>query len=199
MTSCRDGDRIKAFEIERRELLKRGLMGAMLFKLGGTSVMLSPRQARAQDVPLQIFSGEESALLEALGDTLVPGAAEAGFVHYLDSQLAVFPPDSLLMIRYLDVVPPYTDFYRAAIAAIDGYAAHRHGMPFADLAPDARHGLIGEFAGENAEEGWTGPPSPFVYFVLRADAIDVTYGTRAGFLRLGVPHMAHITPDPEWS
>lgn len=199
MTICRDNDRIKAFELERRELLKRGLMGAMVFKLGGVSVMLSPRQARAQNVPLQIFDEGEAALLEALGETLVPGAAEAGYVHYLDSQLSISPTDTLLMIRYLDVVPPYVDFYRGAIAAVEGYAKLRRQASFADLSPGDRAALIGEFAGENPAEGWSGPPSPFVYFVLRADAIDVAYGTRAGFLRLGVPHMAHITPDPEWS
>ena len=35
-----------------------------------------------------------------------------------------------------------------------------------------------------------GPPGPFVYLVLRSDAVDVVYGTMDGYAALGVPHMA---------
>ena len=49
-----------------------------------------------------------------------------------------------------------------------------------------------------AAQPWDGAPSPFVHFVLRADAIDVAYGTRSGFARLGIPYMAHIEPERDW-
>ena len=32
----------------------------------------------------------------------------------------------------------------------------------------------------------------------RPDAIDVVYGTKAGFEQLGVPYMAHIEPPSRW-
>ncbi len=48
-------------------------------------------------------------------------------------------------------------------------------------------------------DGWTNaPPAPLFYFALRSDAIDVTYGTMAGFERLDIPYMAHIEPARPW-
>lgn len=46
--------------------------------------------------------------------------------------------------------------------------------------------------------GWSGPPAPLVYFVLRSDALDVVYGTEAGFALLDVPYMPHIPPERRW-
>ena len=46
--------------------------------------------------------------------------------------------------------------------------------------------------------GWAGPPASYVLFVLRADALDVTYGTPEGFEKLGIPYMAQIKPDKPW-
>ena len=43
-----------------------------------------------------------------------------------------------------------------------------------------------------------GAPDPFFAFVVRADAVDVTYGTMDGFRDLGVPYMAHIEPPSRW-
>ena len=45
---------------------------------------------------------------------------------------------------------------------------------------------------------WVGPPASYVLFVLRADALDVTYGTPEGFEKLGIPYMAQIKPDKPW-
>jgi hypothetical protein len=45
---------------------------------------------------------------------------------------------------------------------------------------------------------WMGPPAPLFFFVLRNDAVDVKYGTQAGFESLGVPYMPHIAPPAEW-
>ena len=46
--------------------------------------------------------------------------------------------------------------------------------------------------------GWQGPPGPFVYTVLRSDAVDVVYSTMEGYEALGVPYMAHIAPERRW-
>jgi hypothetical protein len=45
---------------------------------------------------------------------------------------------------------------------------------------------------------WHDPPPPFFYFVSRADAVDVVYGTLEGFRRLRVPYLAHIRPTEPW-
>ena len=45
---------------------------------------------------------------------------------------------------------------------------------------------------------WSGPPASYVMFLLRADALDVVYGTQAGFAKLGIPYSAHILPEANW-
>jgi hypothetical protein len=50
----------------------------------------------------------------------------------------------------------------------------------------------------NKAAGWQGPPGPFVYTVLRSDAVDVVYSTMEGYEALGVPYMAHIAPERRW-
>jgi hypothetical protein len=47
-------------------------------------------------------------------------------------------------------------------------------------------------------DGWQGPRAPFVYFLLRTDAVDVVYGTMDGYAKLGVPYMPHIAPTRSW-
>ena len=39
---------------------------------------------------------------------------------------------------------------------------------------------------------------PFFYFVLRNDAVDVVYGTKAGVESLDIPYMAHVEPPSRW-
>ena len=57
--------------------------------------------------------------------------------------------------------------------------------------------LISGMAADALSE-WVGPPASYVLFVLRADALDVTYGTPEGFEKLGIPYMAHIMPERPW-
>jgi len=64
--------------IERRAFLKGAALGTLAFTIGGVEVMLTPREARAQGVPLRTLTAEQSATLDALGETLVPGAKQAG-------------------------------------------------------------------------------------------------------------------------
>jgi len=177
--------------------LKGAALGALAYTVGGTEVLLSPREAFAQGLPLKVLTADERAALEALGDTLLPGAKDAGLAHYIDQQLSVDPSEALLIARGVGVMPPYVNFYRAGLAALDQSSLKLHGAKFAALAPEKRNEFVEQFR-QNNPEGWSGPPSPFFYFVSRADAVDVYYGTVEGFERLGIPYMPHISPLRRW-
>jgi hypothetical protein len=181
----------------RRLVLKGAALGALAYTVGGAEVLLSPREALAQGVPLRVLSAEERAALEALGDTLVPGAKDAGLAHYVDQQLGVPASESLLVARALGVMPPYANFYRAGLAALDASSEKAHGAKFAALPQEKKNEFVERFR-QKAPEGWSGPPSPFFYFVSRADAVDAYYGTVEGFERLGIPYMPHIAPLKRW-
>ena len=182
---------------QRRRILKGAALGALAYTVGGAEVLLSPREARAQDIPLKVLTADERAALEALGDTLLPGAKDAGLAHYVDQQLSVPASEALLMARAVGVMPPYANFYRAGLAALDAASQKAHGAKFAALPQDKRNAFVEQFR-QKAPDGWNGPPSPFFYFVSRADAVDVYYGTVEGFERLGTPYMPHIAPLRRW-
>ncbi len=184
-------------KIERRAFLKGAALSALVFTVGGTEVLLTPGEARAQGVPLKVLTADESAALEALGDTLLPGAKHAGIAHYVDLQLSVDPGDCLLVARTVGVMPPYADFYRGGLAALDQASGKLHQVKFAALTPEQRHEFVGQMREKNPD-GWNGPPAPFFYFLTRSDAVDVYYGTVEGFERLGVPYMPHILPERKW-
>src|SRR5262245_28045179 len=183
--------------VQRRLVLKGTALSALAFTVGGAEVWLSPREARAQDIALNVLTADERAALEALGDTLLPGAKEAGIAHFVDQQLSVEPGECLLVVRSLSVTPPYAGFYRAGLAALDQASVKLHEAKFAALAPEKRHEFVDRLRQKNPD-GWSGPPSPFFYFVTRIDAVDVYYGTVEGFERLGVPYMPHIVPPRRW-
>jgi hypothetical protein len=184
-------------QTSRRDVIRLGAASAVALAAGG----LTPRQARAQGVPIRTMGSKTVRLLEAFGEALAPGAKEAGLAHYVDAQLAKDPADSLLMIRYMDVPPPYGPFYEAGLDALDAASRTRFGEGFTRLTDDQRRAYIADLSRE-APAGWPpppeAPPSQLVYFVLRADAVDVVYGTEEGFERLGVPYMPHIYPETKW-
>ena len=64
--------------IERRVFLKGAGMGVLAFTVGGAQMMMTPGAARAQGVPFRLLKAHEAETLEALGETLVPGARQAG-------------------------------------------------------------------------------------------------------------------------
>lgn len=183
--------------IDRRSVLKNGAFGLFAFKFGLTEAFLTPKQARAEAAQYRTLAAAEVDTLEALGEVLVPGSAEQGLAHFVDSQISGDPSDSLLMIRYMDVPPPHAPFYQGGLAALNGVAETRHGKAFADLDAAKADALVGEISASQPAE-WQGPPAPLFYFVARADAVDVFYGTEEGFERLGVPYMAHIEPPTRW-
>jgi hypothetical protein len=183
-------------EIERRTFMQ-GAVLTLAFTVGGADVMLTPRQAHAQNIPLQTLTPDQGATLDADGEVLVPGAKAAGISNYVDHQITVPPEQSLLQARILSVRPPFANLYRAALGAIDGASSKTRGKKFAELTPDEQHDFIDAMR-QNKIDGWQGPPAPFVYNVLRSDAVDVVYATMDGYAMLGVPYMPHIAPTQKW-
>jgi hypothetical protein len=137
----------------------------------------------------------ECRTLDALGDTLLPGAAEAGIARYVDDQLGRSVP--LLFLKYMDYPDSLVEFYRAGLRALDEISKTRHGRAFADLDEKQRSALVRDLS-KNTPPGWNGPPAPLFYFVTRNDAADVYYGTPQGFAQLGVPYASLKRPPANW-
>ena len=184
--------------IERRAFMKGAAVGALAFTVSGAEVLLTPAAARAQSVPLRTLTAAQAATLEALGETLVPGARQAGISHFVDQQLSIPAEEALLEARILNIRPPYANFYRAALGAVDRASqALNNGRAFAELTQAEQRSLVDNMR-QNKIEGWQGPAGGFVYTVLRMDSIDVVYGTMEGYAALGVPYMPHIAPTKKW-
>jgi hypothetical protein len=185
-------------DIERRAFIKGAGVGALAFTVGGAEVLLTPGQARAQNVAFRTLNAEQVAALEALGETLVPGARAAGISHFVDQQVSIPAEEALLEARILNVRPPFANFYRAALGAVDRASqAVNGGKTFAQLTATAQYGFVDNMR-QNKIEGWQGPAGGFVYTVLRFDSIDVVYGTMEGYAALDIPYMAHIAPTKMW-
>jgi hypothetical protein len=107
------------------------------------------------------------------------------------------PEEALLEARILNVRPPYVNFYRAALAAVEGASTALNGKRFAALDPFGQYDFVDRIR-LNKVDGWQGPPASFVYLVTRSDAVDVVYGTIEGYARLEIPYMAHIEPKTRW-
>jgi hypothetical protein len=179
---------------------RRQMLGALGTATAGLTIMtplgrLTPTQARAQATPITSFSPEQTATLDAFGDVLVPGAAEAGLSHYIDAQLASAAP--LLVYKYLDVPIPAMAFYSGGLDALDELSQIRFSKAFSDLPAEDATGLVVELVTGKATE-WQGPPAALFYFVIRLDAVDVVYGTVEGFSTLNIPYVAHIEPPTPW-
>ena len=184
--------------MERRVFLKGAGLGTLAFTVGGAEVLMTPGQARAQGVPFRLLNAKEAETIEALGETLVPGAQHAGVAHFIDQQLSVPPGECLLEARILNVRPPYANFYRAALGAIDkACLSIGAGRGLAQFNASERHDFVDQMR-QNKVEGWQGPPGPFVYLITRSDAVDVVYGTMEGYAALGIPYMPHIAPTKRW-
>lgn len=180
----------------RREFMGGGI-GLLTFFVAGCGKKLTPAQAKTAGVPLRTLSEAEGRTLEALGEVLLPGSAAAGIAQYIDHQLSGSPGDSMLMLKYLGIAPPFVQFYRSGIAAAERAASAAHWKPLMQLDAQQGETLVAAMAGGKLE-GWSGPPAGLFYFTLRSDAIDVVYGTPEGFQQLGVPYMPHIPPPSRW-
>lgn len=184
-------------DIQRRAFMKGASLGALAFTVGGSTVMLTTRQARAVNVPFRMLKADEAETIESIGEALVPGARQAGIAHFIDQQIAAPPEEALLQARIMNVKPPFVNLYRAAVKAIEGASDKTYAMKFAMLSPSNKRDFINAMR-QNKAAGWQGPPGPFVYAVLRSDAFDVVYSTVEGYEALGVPYMPHIAPERRW-
>src|SRR5258708_2904242 len=162
--------------IGRRGFVKGATLGALAFTVGGAEVIMAPGEARARGVPFRLLDGHQGETLEALGETLVPSAREAGIAHFIDQQLSVPPHESLLQARIFNFRPPFAEFYRTAITMVDDASRKMFGRDFAQLPAADQRAFVDRMR-QNKIEGWTGRPAAIAYAVLRADAVDVLYGT----------------------
>jgi hypothetical protein len=184
----------------RREFLAHGAVGAaclLTFTIGGCERKLTPAEARAAQAPLRTLDAPAVKALESLGEFLLPGSAQAGLAHFIDHQLSGDPADSMLMIKYLRVDPPFKGFYLQGLRAARDAATRKFGKPLDKLDAEEGKALVTQMSGGQID-GWSGPPAPLFYFVLRNDAVDVMFGTPSGFESLGVPYMPHIMPSSRW-
>ncbi|MCC7256971.1 MAG: hypothetical protein IT486_01205 [Gammaproteobacteria bacterium] len=110
---------------DRRQFLARA--GSLLYTVAGASAWLTPAEARTQGADLRVLDPARVRTLEAFGEILVPGATAAGIAHFVDSQLAVDPNDSLLVTRLFNIEPPYGRFYTGVLDALE--ALSRLGRP----------------------------------------------------------------------
>lgn len=186
-------------KIDRADVLKAGGFAALTFLIGGDEVVMTARAARAAGVPFRTLTPAEVKTLDALGETLLPGAAAAGFSNYIDQQISVPPAESLVVLRYLDVPPPYARFYQGGLGALDAVARAQSGAGFADISEADRRTIVRGLGAPVQAPAWTLPlPARLFYFALRSDAVDVVYGTVEGFQKLGIPYMPHIAPERSW-
>jgi hypothetical protein len=184
-------------KLQRREFIKGAAAGALTITVGGIDAFVAARAAHAQAAPFRVFTADEAGTIEALGETLVPGARSAGVAHFVDHQLSLPPSEALLEARILNIRPPFVDFYRAAIGAVDKASQARYSLRFARLNAAQQHEIV-DLMRQARVEGWQGPSGPLVYMVTRSDAVDVVYGTMEGYAALGIPYMPHIAPKQRW-
>src|SRR5438105_2848636 len=128
--------------VGRRDFMRGAALGALAFTIGGAQVLLTPREARAQGVPFRMLNARDAETLEAMGEALVPGARRAGIAHFIDQQISVPPEEALLEARILNVRPPFANFYRAAIGAIEKAAAAHADQRFAWMPATAQRDFI---------------------------------------------------------
>ncbi len=180
-----------AGDSNRRQFLQRSFW-LSTFLVGGQLIPATPTEAKQLGFTPQVLNNAQVSALEAIAEALVPGATAAGIAPYIDDQLNK-GNESLLMIKYLGVpLPDQTGFYTSAFDAIDQALNN---------PTSATHNKIGELLtvmGSDTVSNWQAPPASFVLFVLRADSLDVTYGTPSGFADLGIPYNAHIEPTLLW-
>jgi Gluconate 2-dehydrogenase subunit 3 len=175
----------------RRQVVKALVVGGssiagILTGVGHTSAS-EPAESSA------LLSSRQRKVLQLVGERFVPGAIRCGHASFVLKMLAVPPEHCLLAIKYFDISPPYVDSYRAALDSIDAESVRSLGIEFSEASEVAQDAILGRMLSNDVHE-WRGPPAPLAYHFLRLDAVDMVYGTQAGFAALGIPYMAHIEP-----
>jgi len=186
--------------VTRRTFVETALKGSALtlaFALPTGTVLLTPAQARAKQVELRKLDSTQAAILEKLGETIVPGSSAAGLTHFIDHQLGVDPNDALLIAKYFQVALPYSDFYHSRAKVADEMAHKGTGKGIDGLDQAQMIALVKSMSPPGTIE--QGFPIFLFYMCLRSDAVDVVYGTPEGFKKLNIPYMQHIMPPEGWN
>lgn len=186
--------------LTRRSVIDKALKSSVLclgFSVGGVTLMLTPEQARAQQVKLTTLKPEQVRTLEKLAEAMVPGSVALGVTHFVDHQLGVDPGDCLLIAKYLQAPVPYAGFYGTGLKVAEAMAQKSAGKPLASLDAAALEGLLKQMSKPGTVVD--GFPIFLFYLCLRSDAVDVVYGTPEGFKKLNVPYMQHILPPENWN
>jgi hypothetical protein len=185
--------------VTRRTFVETALKGSVLsltFTVAGGTLLLTPEQARAKEVPLRTLSASQAQTLELLAEAIVPGSAQLGLTHFLDHQLGADPNDALLIAKFFQVAPPYLDFYAAGTKVAAGMAQKSAAKTIEKMSKAELHALVKEMSTPGAVVN--GFPIFLFYMCLRSDAVDVVYGTPEGFKKLSIPYMQHIMPPEGW-
>ena len=173
-------------KLTRRQCTKAALFGTFL--IHGEWVAATPQEAKEKSFTPSVLKSNQLITLEQLSEVLVPGSTQAGIAAYIDNQLSR-GSDSLLIAKYLNVTPlQQTNFCINALNnTITSLKTSR--IPIQKLV---------ESMFKDSVEGWVGAPASFFLFLLRADGLDVTYGTEAGADLLDIPYSPHISPVTPW-
>lgn len=186
--------------LTRRAVLDKALKSSVLclgFSVGGVTLMLTPEQARAEQVPLRTLQPDQVKVLEALAEGMVPGSVKLGVTHFVDHQISSDPGDCLLIAKYLQAPVPYAGFYATGLKVAEGMAQRAGGKTLVNLDAAALESLIASMSKPGTVVD--GFPIFLFYLCLRSDAVDVVYGTPQGFEKLNVPYMQHILPPENWN
>ena len=186
--------------VTRRSFVDTVIKGSVIslsFTLGGTTVLLTPEEARANQVPLKVLDPEQVRILELLAETILPGSVAAGVIHFLDHQLAEDPNDALLLAKYFGVALPYRNFYAAGTKTAAAMAQKTANKPIASLDKAGLQQLVKEMSKPGTVVD--GFPIFLFYLCFRSDTVDVLYGTPEGFKKLNIPYMEHIMPPEGWN
>ena len=179
------------FGLMSRNPTRRDLLGFSAFTASylvlGDRLSLTPAEAVEFNFTPEILTREQLNAIERVAEHLVPGSVDAGIAAYLDAQLRA-GEYSLLIGKYLGVdIHAQIDFYESLASNLQKA-----------LQTDLSTSAVVSTLWSDTQPDWEGPPASYMLFVLRADALDVTYGTPEGFEALEIPYMAHIMPENPW-
>ena len=186
--------------VSRRTFVDTALKGSALvlcFTFDGSTLLLTPQQARAKDMPLRTLTEAQAQTLESLGEAIVPGSTKLGLAHFLDHQLDVDPNEALLIAKYFGVALPYKDFYVGGVNVADAMAQRSVSKRVTQMTESELNGLVKQMSVPGTVVD--GFPIFLFYMCLRSDAVDVVYGTPEGFKKLNIPYMQHILPPRDWN
>lgn len=182
--------------IKRRGFVAGMIPTAAFLGTPSDQLMAQVEAQENPDHPYQTFSNSEADTLSAWCEVLVTGAAKAGVARFVDQNISGSFGDSMVLLRYLSDAK-MSGFYQNGIAGIEQESKHIFAKGFTKLK-DAQRQEIVEAAVQSKMQVWSAPNPNFFYFITRSDAVDVTYGTQAGFEQLGIPYLAHIEPPKPW-